>query len=154
MSDYRLRKSWVTPVSPDRKQEQIFEAERLRFQAMRNHIDTAIKLALEQWTDNEYAFVAVMNMVGARHAEYQKSHPAPPRAKQYTKQVISKELRWQVWERDNFTCRRCGTRQNLEVDHIHPERKGGKATLDNLQTLCKSCNTSKKDRLVGEDWYE
>ena len=62
------------------------------------------------------------------------------------KEPIPSEIRWAVWDRDNFTCQRCGTRKNLSVDHIHPESKGGKATVENCQTLCKSCNSSKGDR--------
>jgi 5-methylcytosine-specific restriction endonuclease McrA len=51
-----------------------------------------------------------------------------------------------VWERDDFTCRHCGSRKHLTVDHIHPESKGGKMTMDNAQTLCRSCNSRKGAR--------
>lgn len=61
----------------------------------------------------------------------------------YTKQPIPPELRWAVWERDNFTCQRCGSRRHLAVDHKHPESKGGTLDMDNLQTLCVPCNTKK-----------
>lgn len=61
----------------------------------------------------------------------------------YKKAIIPPEIRWQVWERDNFTCLHCGSRKLLTVDHIHPEVKGGDLSLDNLQTLCKSCNSRK-----------
>jgi DNA-binding transcriptional ArsR family regulator len=67
-----------------------------------------------------------------------------------SKVKIPSELRWQVWERDNFTCKHCGKRQFLSVDHIHPESAGGQATLDNLQTLCRSCN-SRKGARISED---
>jgi hypothetical protein len=59
------------------------------------------------------------------------------------KAPIPAELRWQVWERDNFTCQMCGARSHLAVDHIHPESKGGLLDLDNLQTLCTRCNSRK-----------
>lgn len=62
------------------------------------------------------------------------------------KERIPDDVRWAVWERDNFTCQKCGSRKRLEVDHIYPEAKGGKATLDNCQTLCKSCNSRKGAR--------
>ena len=58
------------------------------------------------------------------------------------KQKIPNSLKWEVWERDNFTCK-CGTRRNLSIDHIVPEYEGGLTELDNLQTLCKSCNSKK-----------
>jgi hypothetical protein len=53
------------------------------------------------------------------------------------------ELRWQIWERDNFTCQRCGARRYLTIDHIYPERLGGTLAAENLQTLCASCNSQK-----------
>ena len=40
-------------------------------------------------------------------------------------------------------CRRCGTADNLELDHIIPRFAGGKATRDNAQTLCRKCNREK-----------
>lgn len=65
----------------------------------------------------------------------------------YVKAVIPPAIRWAVWERDDFTCKHCGSRKNLSIDHIHPESKGGATELDNLQTLCKPCNSRKGDRL-------
>lgn len=59
------------------------------------------------------------------------------------KAIIPPDIRWEVWERDNFTCRHCGVRRHLSVDHIIAESKGGPMTLDNLQTLCRSCNSRK-----------
>lgn len=51
-----------------------------------------------------------------------------------------------VWDRDDWTCRHCGTHRNLTVDHIKPVSKGGTNDLDNLQTLCGTCNNRKNDR--------
>ena len=64
----------------------------------------------------------------------------------YRKVRIPEALRWQVFERDNFTCRKCPSRTWLRADHIVAESKGGEATLGNLQTLCRSCNSSKGAR--------
>lgn len=64
----------------------------------------------------------------------------------YRKVPIPNDIRWAVWERDNFTCQHCGSRRNLTIDHIHPESKGGEMTMDNAQTLCKSCNSRKGAR--------
>lgn len=64
------------------------------------------------------------------------------------KTPIPRALRWQIWERDNFTCRQCGSRRNLHVDHIIPEAAGGPTVEQNLQTLCVGCNGRKGARLM------
>jgi HNH endonuclease len=66
-----------------------------------------------------------------------------PYNKPKVKEHIPESLRWEVWERDNFTCKKCGSRRYLTIDHIYPRSLGGRATIDNCQTLCRKCNSSK-----------
>jgi len=63
------------------------------------------------------------------------------------KQKIPEELRWEVFERDDFRCRECGCRRMLQADHIIPESKGGATVLENLQTLCKRHNVKKGNKI-------
>lgn len=72
--------------------------------------------------------------------------PGHPRRERYKKETIPFDLRWSIWERDNFTCQSCGSRSNLAVDHILAESKGGTLDPENLQTLCKPCNSRKGNR--------
>ena len=58
---------------------------------------------------------------------------------------VSNRMRFAVYKRDGNRCRKCGSRWNLEVDHIYPISKGGKTTFDNLQTLCHNCNAQKSN---------
>jgi len=55
----------------------------------------------------------------------------------------------QIFERDGYKCVHCGRRQDegfgLHVDHKLPRDKGGRATIDNGQTLCSVCNFRKKN---------
>lgn len=55
----------------------------------------------------------------------------------------------QILERDGYKCVVCGKGKNygieLQVDHIKPRYKGGKATIDNGQTLCAQHNYRKKN---------
>lgn len=61
--------------------------------------------------------------------------------------VISRQLRKAVYERDDYRCVKCGSRFELSCDHIQPASKGGLATLENLATLCKPCNSRKGNRV-------
>ena len=58
----------------------------------------------------------------------------------------SKEVGGRVFARDNYKCVRCGSGEKLTVDHVVPMVRGGTNDIDNLQTLCKSCNSKKCDR--------
>ncbi|MBI5290710.1 MAG: HNH endonuclease [Chloroflexi bacterium] len=48
-------------------------------------------------------------------------------------------------ERDGYRCADCGSRENLDVHHTKPRRKGGQDTLDNLVTLCEKCHVTRGD---------
>jgi RNA-directed DNA polymerase len=58
---------------------------------------------------------------GSRHAEWQ-------------------ELRRQILQRDNYTCRHCANTNNLEVHHLIAKHKGGTDDPANLITLCENCH--------------
>lgn len=63
---------------------------------------------------------------------------------------VSNKMRFSIYERDGYRCRKCGVSQRyalLEIDHIVPISKGGKSTYDNLQTLCHKCNVAKGDKI-------
>ena len=51
-------------------------------------------------------------------------------------------------------CNYCGLSENLALDHIFPQRFGGKDEADNLICACKSCNSSKgkKDLMEWMDY--
>src|SRR5215218_9171976 len=62
---------------------------------------------------------------------------------------VSGTLRYEVLKRARFRCELCGVSADvraLEVDHIVPRNKGGTDDPDNLQALCYSCNSMKRDR--------
>ncbi|MFF3416834.1 HNH endonuclease [Streptomyces sp. NPDC002698] len=45
--------------------------------------------------------------------------------------------------RDRFTCRQCGAKEHLEVDHIVPVARGGSWEMSNLWVLCRPCHKRK-----------
>jgi hypothetical protein len=79
------------------------------------------------------------------HKEVPSEIPAPPGCAQVTKHSydVSKETREEVFARDKWACLKCKTKDDLSIDHIVPLAAGGDNATTNLQTLCKSCNSSK-----------
>jgi 5-methylcytosine-specific restriction endonuclease McrA len=65
-----------------------------------------------------------------------------------TRQPIPEQVKMEVWRRDGGRCVNCGSRENLEFDHIIPLSQGGSNTARNLQILCEKCNRSKGANLV------
>lgn len=67
------------------------------------------------------------------------------------RQLMTKELRKQIMERDNYTCQNCGKYMpdevGLHIDHIKPISKGGKSVPSNLQVLCSKCNGKKSNKI-------
>lgn len=58
--------------------------------------------------------------------------------------IISKiELRFMIFSRDGWKCVQCSKGNSLSIDHIIPVAKNGSDELENLQTLCRSCNSKK-----------
>lgn len=56
-------------------------------------------------------------------------------------------LRYKVLARDNYKCVLCGNTAKtdiLNVDHIIAITEGGKSVVDNLRTLCVTCNIGKR----------
>lgn len=49
-------------------------------------------------------------------------------------------------ERDGKYCQRCGTTEQLSIDHVVPLVRGGTNDFDNLQLLCNKCNSAKGAR--------
>ncbi len=70
--------------------------------------------------------------------------------------------RFEVFKRDNFTCRYCGRTSPavvLEVDHIVPVCEGGSDDLMNLAASCWECNRGKSgvplsEIITGEDPHD
>lgn len=85
----------------------------------------------------------------------QKSQSNRTEYKQEISRNISLSLRLHVLSRDNFRCVYCGKSPatdigtKLHIDHKTPFSKGGKSTLENLQTLCEECNLGKSNNDIN-----
>lgn len=80
---------------------------------------------------------------------------APDRVSRY----IPASVRRAIWDRDKGRCTfisitggRCRIRRDLELDHVVPFARGGKATVENLRLRCPSHNQYEAERVFGVDF--
>jgi len=58
-----------------------------------------------------------------------------------------------VYRRDNYTCQYCNQRkktEELSIDHVLPQSKGGKTNWLNCVTACFPCNNKKSDKTLEQ----
>ena len=66
---------------------------------------------------------------------------------------IPKSVQRAAYQRDSYTCVQCGLEgrgetheekvKGFAIDHVIPHAAGGSSELENLQILCRKCNSSK-----------
>ena len=64
------------------------------------------------------------------------------------RRYIPKKVKREVFRRDQGRCVNCGSKINLEYDHIIPFSLGGSNTAKNIQLLCAECNRTKYNDLI------
>ena len=80
-------------------------------------------------------------------------------ANAHIKRKIAKDARaFKILDKEykklyNSPCAFCGATEKITMDHIIPISRSGNHSIGNLQPLCRSCNSSKKSRLVSEYKY-
>jgi hypothetical protein len=87
----------------------------------------------------------------------------------YMRRFVSIDMKAEIIERDGFKCQICGkfltTCKDAKrfvklscglyhIDHIVPCQQGGRATLENLQLTCPTCNLSRKRFFTFEEIVE
>jgi len=99
-----------------------------------------------------YEVAELRQQVALLARENQRLHKELISANRNQRKAISTKLRFQVFQRDGFRCKCCGKIAGdgveLQVDHIQPVAKGGTNDLQNLQTLCRECNSGKRTETV------
>jgi len=66
----------------------------------------------------------------------------------------NKSLFYKLLKKYKFKCNNCSSTDKLTIDHIKPFSKGGTDNFSNLQILCKSCNSKKRDKIVVNESNE
>ena len=93
----------------------------------------------------------IRGLVARRGTRMWAAHLAPPLSSKTEKEAkIVGEQRQRILWRDGHECRACGGTKRLCIDHIVAWSCGGSNDDDNLQVLCGSCNSRKRDRTQEE----
>ncbi len=75
-------------------------------------------------------------------------------AKKKRRIPISTKLRFEILDRDDYTCQYCGRNISdgirLEIDHKIPVAEGGTDDYNNLTTACNECNSGKSNKILGK----
>jgi 5-methylcytosine-specific restriction endonuclease McrA len=61
---------------------------------------------------------------------------------------IPEDVKSLVFARDGGCCVRCGSKHDLQFDHIIPVVKGGANSEADIQILCQTCNLRKSDKIA------
>lgn len=96
--------------------------------------------AKKQWSDSQ---IAKRKITNKRWYERNRNE----------RKIRRLRLRFQIFQRDNFTCQYCGRKPPeaiLEIDHRFPRSKGGKNNIKNYITSCRECNLGKGDIILKE----
>jgi hypothetical protein len=127
--------------------EELIEKDRLAWIAVDKFVEENGSLIAHIWNEGDGDGGALFIYLKKILIDAGKLPEPMQKIKGYTKQIIKAAIREDVFVKDNYKCVKCGSNRSLTVDHIHPESLGGSLDLSNLQTLCKSCNSSKGNRL-------
>lgn len=115
--------------------------------------DGAFRLLMHEiceWSRTGVATPAVQDLLSQKMVRRAPRHWLPEAlltpARRYRRKIPA-EVRALIFGRDGFVCLHCGAIEDLTVDHILPWSLGGSDELDNLQTLCRPCNSRKGARV-------
>lgn len=82
-----------------------------------------------------------------------RRHPVTRNTRTEERAPIPPSDRRFVYQRDGFECSWCTNQDDLTVDHIKPWSAGGTDHVDNLRTLCWSCNARRGNaRHIDDGW--
>jgi 5-methylcytosine-specific restriction endonuclease McrA len=98
---------------------------------------------------NQEEIDQLISICNEKIKEYLDKNDDPWSHRKKSSGYISGTIRYEVLKRAKFRCELCGisaSEKSLEVDHIIPRNNGGTDDISNLQSLCYSCNSMKRDK--------
>lgn len=110
---------------------------------------------IKRYTSGE-AYIQIINFTKHQDPHYKEKSSEIPAMDGHvdsgkTAGGVSECVRQEVFDRDGRKCLECGSVDDLSLDHKIPRSKGGSHDKENLQTLCRRCNSAKNNRQAKSD---
>jgi len=111
-----------------------------------------VRQIYERYYEKNYDSLRLRNNTAtSKYGKTEKGKRGAKQYKYYLRNNKSGKINWGEVEKKlkalNYKCQICGTKENITIDHIIPLSKGGTNEINNLQPLCKSCNSRKSNKL-------
>lgn len=130
-----------------------YQIEKAQFFSESYHSETSVE-TIEKWRQELLEFkgkskiidntILRMDSLIEKMGRREKAFIEKPEKRKTFKKIRDKVF-IEIGNKQGFRCALCGAVNNLQVDHIFPLAEGGTNDLDNLQLLCRRCNSIKSD---------
>lgn len=161
-ADHPERKKASNKLSHEKHREERSEKAKARYKEnpepaqarakARYHADPdRVKAEAAAWRRENYErFSATRRAYRNAHPEYRNARNHARRARIAGNGGSYTPAEWDaLLDQTGHRCLACGASDvPLTVDHIIPVSAGGKSSIDNLQPLCKSCNSRKSSQTI------
>lgn len=130
---------------PKRIKGELFPFDSFEVDSMLSELQSSSFLV--RYAVNGGRYIQITNFVKHQDPHYRERAseipPPPGVSNSIVATNVTRTQRQRIYERDQFKCRRCGSTDNLSIDHVLPISKGGDSSDSNLQVLCFPCNHRK-----------
>lgn len=97
------------------------------------------------YSDDELSIIKLSVDLAKQYFEYKETYKS--KRKEAQSYIQNKNNRKRIFNKHWAICKFCWSTENLSIDHIIPVSKWWLNEDDNLQILCKSCNSKKSNKI-------
>lgn len=102
-------------------------------------VDTWISLNIRK---NDVVVTTAKSMIRVPDVMVLRNAAKPKRVMRFSRRNLMR--------RDHYRCQYCGDRDDLTIDHVVPESRGGKKSWMNCVISCVACNSKKGNKSIDD----